>query len=548
LLSLRDYQRDAVERFLSLAKSQEDCRTLVSAPTGSGKSIIIAEIVRRCTENFPKCNVLILQHRKELIEQNASKLVSLGVPVSIYSAGLSQKEIGQITVAGIQSIYKKDNFPIIHLVIIDEAHLLSPNQESMYQKVLGVLKEQNPKLKLLGLTATPYRLKTGLLVQDDGLFNSCCYNIEMRRLIRDGWLSPVYSQVPKASIDTKDIQIRGGEFILEEAAKLFTLQKSQEVIRQVLKKASGRQSILIFSPSVAHAEEFTREIKAVGESAECITGATLFRDSILEQFKDKKIRFLINCEVLTTGYDAPNVDCVVLLRPTQSPGLFVQMVGRGMRTCEGKKDCLVLDFAGNIERHGPIDAIEVRSKVRKVKGEFVEEQEIIKVPVKVCPKCDLVVWPRVMICPDCFYQWPIAEKHGVRASNKSLLSEEIQEETFHVQEVSYSKHNKAGSPPSFKITYLATGKFQRFYEFLCFEHKGFASQKARQLWQTHSRGEEVPETVDEALELANSGALKNVVTVKCRKQGEYWSVIAWKYGEKDEIVEAIGPVLEEWEF
>lgn len=530
-MQLRDYQQEAVDSFFLEAKNTTATRTLISAPTASGKSLIIAEITRRVV-SCPGHNVLILQHRKELIEQNASELQALGCNVALYSAGLGQKNTGTVTLAGIQSIYKSAyRLPSISLAIIDEAHLLSPTDDSMYQRLLKDLLDRNPKLKLLGLTATPYRMKTGSLVDNDSLFSSICYKIPMQRLIREGYLCPVKSKVAKESIDTSDIKLRSGEYILNDAALKFDATKSMAVIREIDRLAPDRKSVLVFCSTVAHAEFFTKLLNQQGKTADYIVADTLLRDQIIKRFKAGEIQYLVNVDTLTTGFNATNIDCLVLLRPTQSPGLYVQCIGRGMRIHPGKKDCLVLDFAGNIERHGPVDLVEIRKKVRRIDGEYIESEEMDKAPVKVCPACLAAIHPRKMTCPECLYEFDPTENHGIKASTKEILSEVV-DVAHEVEAVSYSIHKKLNKPPIFKITY-ELGMAQVVYEYLCFEHGGFASEKAKQIWKRHAVNPSlVPTTSQEALFYAETGELKHVTHIKARTEGKWTKVIAWKYGEK----------------
>ena len=536
---LRDYQKAAVDAFFATAKRDPKTRTLIVAPTASGKSHIIAAIASH-TAKFPGYNVLILQHRKELIEQNAGKLTALGCDVAIYSAGLGQKQISKITLAGIQSIYKKaDHLPPISLVIVDEVHLLPPTGSGMYQTLLASLVKKNPNLKMVGLTATPFRMKTGSLVEDDGLFKDVCYTISMHELIKQGYLCPVTSKVSRESISTEGIKIRQGEYVLSEAAERFDKTKSLKVIDDICRLAHDRKSILVFCSSVAHAEFFCQLLREQKQSADYIVADTMFREQIIRQFKRREIRWLVNVDTLTTGFDAPDTDCIVMLRPTLSPGLHCQIVGRGMRPAMTKTNCMVLDYAGNIERHGPIDLVEVRKKVKKIDGQYKEQSEVDAAPVKICPQCLSAIHPRKMVCPDCLYQWDVTENHGTKASSETVISEVVTDD-FEVQQVEYSKHEKAGKPPSFKISYTVSC-FLTIHEFLCFEHGGYAAEKAKSRWKNHAKDPEIiPKTIDEALFYAETDSLKNVSYIRAKKDGKYYTPIAWKYTDRPRISEDSG--------
>lgn len=531
---LRDYQAAAVDAFFKTAREKEHCRTLITLPTGSGKSHVLAEIANRVALR-PDCNVLIVQHRKELIEQNADKLKRLGLAVHLFSAGLGRKETGQITLAGIQSIYKKSHIlPFIHLVIIDEAHLLPPNGEGMYLTLLSKLLRLNPSLKLLGLTATPFRLKTGALTTDDGLFTDNCYSVPLNKLINDGYLVPVTTKGARSAIETQDIKKRAGEYVLEDAARKFTDQKTRAVIREVLELARDRKSILVFCSSVAHADNFTAALRLAGQSVDCIVGDTLLRGDIIDKFKRQQIRFLVNVETLTTGFDAPSADCIVLLRPTESTGLYVQIIGRGMRPCDNKKDCLVLDFAGNVERHGPINKIRFKKIIKTKDGEVTKTESLETLPHKICPECLSAAPARATLCPDCLFVFGV-EKHGTKASSGDILADDDKQEIdFEVERIEYAVHHKKGKPPIFKITYHVDKNPYQVSEYLCLEHQGYAQTKAKKRWQNHAIDKTMPppSTADEALFLAETEELKKVTHIKVTYDYKFYNVVAWKYGDE----------------
>jgi DNA repair protein RadD len=525
MYQLRPYQEKAVESFFHAARAESQVKTLIVAPTGAGKSLIIAEITKRAIEKSPK-NILILAHRKELIAQNYEKLKALDVDCSIYSAGLKQKQISSITVAGIQSIFRKSHLlPFISLVIIDEAHLLSPEGEGMYRTLLKSLVAKNPQLKLLGLTATPYRMRTGMLTDDNGLFNSICYNIDLKSLISDNYLCNVISKGSIEAIETKNLLIRAKEFALEDAAEKFNLEKLIKVIAEIKRFAYDRKSIIVFCSSVESAETFCELLKKFGERAECVTGESLFRDQILENFKNQKIRILVNVDVLTTGFDAPCADCIVLLRPTMSAGLYTQMIGRVMRTYPGKENALVLDFAENIERHGPIDEITVqpiRSERNKNPSYVLQTARC-----KICPDCRTGNASRALKCSQCDHIFDPSVNHGEQASAADVISND--KLIYDVQEVFYTAHRKIGKPDSLKIEYKISDK-KSVYQYLCLEHGGYAAQRARQAWQLHATPTTpIPDTVEEALFYSAISGLKKVKKVKIKKEGKYYTPIGFQF-------------------
>jgi DNA repair protein RadD len=233
--------------------------------------------------------------------------------------------------------------------------------------------------------------------------------------------------------------------------------------------------------------------------------------------------------VLTTGFDAPNIDCVAMLRPTLSPGLYYQMVGRGFRLCEGKKDCLVLDFGGNILRHGPVDAIRIKEPGSNGGGEA---------PAKECPRCHSVIALGYQICPDCGFEFPVPERqsHDAKASTASILSDEVTVAEYPVRSVSYSVHTKrdaqADAPRTMRVEYQ-TGYTEWRSEWVCFEHTGWARKKA-ELWWKHRSNALVPETAEEAVRLAEGGALSETrsITVRSVAGEKYDTIIGYELGDK----------------
>lgn len=357
-MKLRDYQQQAVDAAVSHFKRCQDAAVLV-LPTGAGKSIVIAELAR-----IARGRVLILTHVKELVAQNAEKVGLLTQEASIYSAGLKQKSTANKTVvASIQSAVKNPaqfNEPY-SLVIIDECHRVTADKDSQYQQLLTHLRAQNAQLKLLGLTATPYRLDSGWIYRhhyhgkmgndDKPAFEQCIFELPMRPLIKQGFLTP-----PKlfdglsAQYDFSELQASdSGEYREKEVNALLHVsgRATQAIVTQIIQLSQHKQGTIIFAATIRHAEEIMTLL--TDEPAGLITAATTAqdRDRIIKQFKLRQLKYLVNVAVLTTGFDAPHVDLIAILRPTASVSLFQQMVGRGLRICEGKTDCLVIDYAAN---------------------------------------------------------------------------------------------------------------------------------------------------------------------------------------------------------
>jgi DNA repair protein RadD len=359
MLTLRPYQQDAVDATLRhFRRSREPA--VVVLPTGAGKSLVIAELAR-----VAKGRVLVLAHVKELVEQNHAKYAALGLEAGIYSAGLERRDRDAKVIFGsIQSVARAGAgfFADFSLVVVDECHRISMEPESQYAKVIANVRALNPAVCLLGLTATPYRLGLGwiyryhaprrlLRTTEERFFRVCVYELSLRRLIEEGYLTPpVRIDAPVAAYDFSRLRLASGstafaladiEGVLKDQARV-----TPGIVANIVDVAKDRQGVMIFSASVRHA----REILALlpGGASALVVGdtASAERDAIVERFKARELKYLVNVSVLTTGFDAPHVDLIALLRPTESVSLFQQIVGRGLRLSPGKRDCLVLDYTG----------------------------------------------------------------------------------------------------------------------------------------------------------------------------------------------------------
>ena len=405
---LRPYQREAIDAVNSCL-ADPGVNPVISLPTGSGKTVVIAELAVQAVKQGLR--VLILSHVKELLVQTYNHIQKMdsSVNLGLYSAGLDRREtVSQVLIAGIQSLDKKvEQIGRRDIVIIDEAHLVSNEDKSRYRRTVAKLRAMNPDVRFVGLTATPYRMRTGLITTGEKtLFNRIVYEKSVSALIDEGYLSPIMSRVVKKEVETQGLHIKKGEFVEKEVDEL--VNKEEMIVsacEEIIDKARefDRKKVLIFTSNIKHAENVYEKIKEIsGEDCELITGETKAenRDSILCRFRYGSLRYVVNVNVLTTGFDNPRIDLVAIIRPTASPGLYYQMAGRGLRKADGKQYCLLLDFGQNIKRHGPIDDLSVMpSKKRKIK--------LIS-----CPKCGLIVKRTARKCPWCGTAIP----HGISLS------------------------------------------------------------------------------------------------------------------------------------
>jgi DNA repair protein RadD len=516
-ITLRPYQAEAVEAVYDHLRRRDD-NPCVIIPTAGGKTPVMASICRDAVTQW-NGRVLILAHVKELLEQAVDKLHAMAPDlwnrIGVYSAGLGSRDTDHpIIVAGIQSVYRRaaelDSFDII---LVDECHMLPPDGEGMYRTFLAGAKEINPNVRLIGLTATPYRMTTGMICGPENLLNHVCYEVGVRELIVQGYLCPLKTKAGRRKVDTSALHIRGGEFI---AGEVEALMDEDSLVRsacsEIVDHTRERHSTLIFASGVQHALHVQRVLGNAGRECGFVCGETLpfERAETLRRFKAGELKYLVNVNVLTTGFDAPNIDCVALLRPTMSPGLYYQMVGRGFRLDPSKADCLVLDFGGNILRHGPVDALQVDDRAGG-NGEA---------PAKECPQCQAVIHAAYATCPECGHEFPPPEreKHDHQASTAGILSGEVTETEYTVSETYYSVHHKRDAPEdhprTLRIDYRC-GFSDYHSEWVCPEHTGYARNKFEAWWRMRSN-EPFPDSAEEAAELAEAGVLAptHAITVR----------------------------------
>ena len=535
MVSLRPYQEAAVSAVYGHLSARED-NPCVVIPTGGGKGVIVGRICADVVERW-NGRILVLTHVKELVDQNAVQAARFLSPllVGVNSAGLKRRDLDHpVIIAGIQSVYQKAcDLGRFDLVLIDEAHLIPPDGEGMYQTFLRDAQAVNPHLRVIGLTATPFRLKDGAICGPDNILNHVCYEVGVKELIRDGFLSPLISKAGKAKADTTGLHVRAGEFVAEEVERLCDVDDLvRAACSEIVEQTRERKACLLFAAGVTHAEHVAAVLReAHGLEVACIFGQTpdAERDRIIARFKRGELRYLVNVAVLTTGFDAPQVDCVALLRPTMSAGLYYQMVGRGFRLAPGKSDCLVLDFGGNVLRHGPVDAITIADKDSRESGQA---------PAKECPQCQAVIAAGFATCPQCGFQFPPPErdKHEREASSAGVLTGQVTINEYAVRDTFFAVHEKRGAPldapKSLRVEYeIGLNRYQK--EWVCFEHTGFARGKAEAWWRARSR-DPVPSTAAEACRLANAGVLAPTtsITVRTVAGEEFERITDYRFGSQ----------------
>ena len=524
---LRDYQRAAIDATYQYWADQRGDNPLIVAPTGAGKTAIIAQLVKDAM-SFPGTRVLMLTHVKELLEQGAQGLLRMypQADFGFYSASIGQKRLDKpITFAGIQSVWKMayEMIPPPDLVLIDEAHMLPRNSETRYGKFVADLKLCNPAVKIVGLTATPYRLDSGMLHKGKGaIFDGIAYDIPVGMLMDQGYLSPIISKGGLKQIDLTNVKKRGGEFVEADlAAAASDPELVAATVAEIVELGADRKSWLLFSSGVAHAEMLAEGIVSHGISCDVVTGADPAKERAgkIERFKAGQTRCLVNCNVLTTGFDAPSVDLVALVRATESTGLYVQMVGRGTRLADGKENCLILDYGQNVQRHGFID--QVKPKKAGVSGDG-------EAPVKECPNCQHMLPTATRVCPECNHEFPAPElNHAQKSYGGAMLSSQVQMEWLDVDDVFYQRwEGKAGKRDTLRVTYDCG--VLRVSEWLCPDHGGYAAERYRA--RLPSLGGQAL-TLDDAILEARDWVKPSRIRVK--PDGKFHQIVQFDYTQKE---------------
>jgi len=529
---LRQYQQDAHDAIYSYFDENAG-NPVVVVPTAGGKSHIIAAFIQSVLNQWPDQRILMLTHVKELIEQNLEKLLQAWneAPVGVYSAGIGRRDHdAPILYAGIQSVYNKaDLIGWTDLVIIDEAHLVNHDPNGMYRRFLADLQEMNPMLKVIGFTATPYRTGHGYITEGaDTIFSDIAHDVSIDELLGLEYLSPLTCKQTKTQIDVSDVGIRAGEFIHADIEEIVSSENLindavDEVIAQA--EAQDRGTWLVFCAGVKAAMRTRDVFREKGIECECITGKTPpdEREAIIRLYKAGQIQCLTNANVLTTGFDAPLIDLVAFLRPTASLTLYVQMVGRGMRLSPetDKENCLVLDFAGNVVRHGPVNRVKPR-KIRK--GDDPGEA-----PTKTCPECNEILHLSIMTCPACGHVFPPKPKHEKTASTYDILAAQGDDSRWHeVLRMVPGRHQKAGKPDSFRLTFHCG--LTSFSKWFCFDHTGYAKTAAQSLWLKMGGTQPAPDSTTDALERA-AWELPTPTAILVDQNGQYPDIKKYDMGD-----------------
>jgi len=553
-LKLRYYQRNAIDALHNwFATRPVEEHALIALPTAAGKTIIFSHFIKEVLAKNPDARFLVMAHRKELVSQAETKLKTVwpNAPTGVLAAGMKRfQHDAQILIASrdtLASPKRLEKVGKFDYMIIDEAHNVPPNSFTRYKKIIDTLSARQP-MKVMGCTATPYRMGQGYIYGDrkDHFFKDIAYSVSIPELIQAGYLSRLsaFAVNDDAIIDASKVSLKfkNGDFREKELEDVAMVDETIiEVINDWIDNAytKGRTASVFFCVSVLHAAKMTQYLQQYNIKAELITGETPNdkRDQILQDFEDGKIHALCNVGVLTEGWDAPRTDCIALLRPTQSIGLYVQMCGRGMRIHDDKDNCLLLDYGENVARHGCLDEVEPGDTLP---GRYKP---------KICASCNAINSPSAKECVECGQKFE-ASKTNVLWTKKER---EVARRTKAEKQAVLSDERKASVPKRKTVTdvYAAVTKSKNGADYcqvvftikdeffskkmpLMFGHPTAHNMAVRK-WKKITPKWGSPTQPWMAAELIKNGAFDSISEIIVQKQGKYENVVGVKTKDGTEI-------------
>lgn len=531
-MQLREYQTKALDMLYAWFENNATGHPVLNMPGGSGKSVVIASLAKDALQNWPETRILMLVHSKELILQNADKLRKLwpGAPLGIYSASVGKRQMGEpITYAGIGSVAKRaKEIGHIDLCIIDEVHAVSTTESGIYRKLISDLFAINPSMRIVGFSASPYRMGHGMITEGSAaIFTEILEPVSIEELVSKKHLAPLRSKITEHKLETEGLHKRQGEYIASEMeAKFNTKDNNQAVVNEIINKASNRAHWLIFCSGVAHSEAVAECLRESGITAESLdaTHNKAERERKLADFESGRMRAICSVGIMTTGYDFPALDCIAFLRGTASPGLYLQCAVRGMRPSPGKTDCLVLDFAGVVSTHGPITNVQPPKKAGSGNGEA---------PVKVCEACNELCPISALKCPACGNPFPAPVKKDLTLHLDDIMG--VQGLEMNVRAWAWRKHtSKASGKEMLAVTYYGGLSEPTVTEYLPVMHEGYAGQKAAMLFVAIAKSAGVhskPVGLDEAVSAMRDSQPPRLIEYK--REGKFFKILRREWHETE---------------
>jgi len=549
----RKYQTITIEKIiesLNLGKN-----TLLQAPTAFGKSVCLAKICEHFIKVVPNFRILFALDREILITQLKQTIQEVNKNTEI---GIACKSVQhdveldkQITLCSRQTVTRHlDSMEYINLLIIDECHLFPLKNKSDYEpksqfsKIYATLKAKNPKIRMLGVTATAYSLQAGYIYgkcHKPGLipyFDEICHKVTYKELTSQGYLSPLIGKIAENSVDLSNIDKIAGEFNLGQLSDEMILHV--DTIKEAIDKyCDGRKSILIFCVSIEHVEA----VNAIFNNSVMIHSKMSKEDrkQSMYEFKSGQARIAVSVNVLSIGFDHPATDCIILARPTQATSLALQQLGRGLRTFKGKENCLLIDVTDNIAIHFPtFDLDRPNVKIPKASSSGDDEEEKT-CQFKMCPECGVEVHNATKICPDCHYEWPDELMEAKYLPKMQDVTFDAAKPTvWKVNSVRVDGHiSKKNQKELMKIIIeISNDNFETktVYQWICFEdyYEGYAVKKGAETWKQFC-SVDFPLDLTSGLWIAQE-SFKSPTTVTC-EQGDnnFLNIISMDFTPLPEI-------------
>jgi DNA repair protein RadD len=529
-VELRPYQKEAISTIVAALKAKDNC--LLQAATGGGKTIIFASLISQWINAYPKMKIMVLAHRQELIDQAYEKLTMVD-PTAWTKTGKACAGLGrvitdsQVVIGTLQTLVRRKISQQVQLLIVDEAHRIpSMDQDSQYRTLIWRLREEFPRMRLLGVTATPFRLKHGYIYgQENDWFDDLDYSINLKTLISDGYLVPIRIKINESEGLQKElakVEKSGGEYKIDSLQGVMCKQTFISTAVEAWENyGEGRLNAIIFAVTIQHAELLRAAFIAAGHKVGIVHSKMpqQERKDILNAFERSEINFVVNVGILTEGWDSPKVDLIIMARPTLSPGLYVQMIGRGTRLYPGKENLLILDLANNSLKHGPPWDPIIKEGLNSPEG-------------KVCPKCRILIektWSKE--CPECGYVFDepeLSDEEKVLIDYEQVTMKELgmgKEVLLVVYEWEAYVYESRNGNEMVKFT-LRTNAGP-VNEFLDFEGNSgqWSYKKAWKWWVRMADGSPPPKTATEACESLDKITIPTIVTA-C-KEGKFWKVVKW---------------------
>lgn len=471
----RWYQKECADALFDFVMSHIEAKELhpvAVIPTAGGKTHIACLFIDLILSVMPDANILISSHDSRIIEQDANAINNyFGFEPGIYSADLGIKTIRKITVASIQSIYKKAHlFKDFNICIIDEAHMIPVKGNGMYRSFLQAI-----DAIYVGLTGSPYRLGHGYIHEGEGaLFTDVVYNLcdleKFNRLVDEGYLAKLYSKRTDYTMDTDGIPMSMGDFNEQKLSFAFNREGiTRKIVKEICYYGKHYKHWAVYCIDIEHAEQTAKFIREKGISVVCVHSKNPDSKQQIKDYKAGKYQCIVNVDMLTTGFDYPEIDLIAVLRPTKSPVIYVQINGRGLRPFWDKDHCLILDFAGNSSRLGPINDVRIAQKGKGKVGQAI---------IKECPECQLQWHPTVKVCA-CGYEFPFKVGLEAKAGQAEIVAKKKEDGKIwaEVKDITYSIHQRPGKIPCVCVTYNCG--LQSFKDWVHLDHHGYAQHKAR---------------------------------------------------------------------